>query len=53
VSLLRNGKKRQREGIASIGSLGGTGGGRSAWPVSFAGEDGYEGALEVGGDDGE
>lgn len=48
-SLLRNGKKRQREGIFNVKSLGGTGGGVSSGlcPGSFAGEGGSD-LLEGG-----
>jgi hypothetical protein len=47
VSLLKNGKKRQREGIASVRSLGGTGGGSSNRPLCFVGEGRSEGIPGV------
>lgn len=38
MSLLKNGKKRQREGIASARSFGGIGGGRSIRFLCLIGE---------------
>lgn len=48
VSLLKNGRKRQRDGVASAKSLGGTGGGSSIRPLCFVGEGGSENIPGVG-----